>query len=71
MTISFAIVKAICLRKLLHKLGFHLKHHNQGGLMKNVNHHMRTKHINIQHHYLEGTMNANEVVFEYCLIMLD
>jgi hypothetical protein len=56
---------------LLHKLGFHLKHHNQGGLMKNVNHHMRTKHINIQHHYLEGTMNANEVVFEYCLIMLD
>jgi hypothetical protein len=70
MAISFAIVKSICLKRLLHKLGFCLGHCNQGniGLMKNITHHRRTKHIDIWHHYFKETMNADEVVFEYCLM---
>ncbi len=65
MAISFAIVKAICLRRLLHKLGFCLGHHNQGiiGLMKNITHHRKPKHVDIRYHYFKETMNVDEVVF--------
>jgi hypothetical protein len=27
---------------------------------------MKTKHINIQHHYVKEMVNANEVSFQYC-----
>jgi len=34
--------------------------------MKNLVHHKRIKHIDIQHHYIVKKMvNANEVAFEY------
>jgi hypothetical protein len=33
--------------------------------MKNPIHHKRTKHIDIQHHYVREMVAANEVAFEY------
>jgi hypothetical protein len=34
--------------------------------MKNPVHHKRTKHIDIQHHYVREMVATNEVAFEYC-----
>jgi hypothetical protein len=37
--------------------------------MKNLIHHKSTKHIDIQHNYVREMVIANEVVFEYCLML--
>jgi len=34
-------------------------------LIKNLVHHSRTKHINIQHHYVQKMINAGAIKFEY------
>jgi len=34
-------------------------------LIKNRVHHSRTKHINIQHHYVQKMINAGAIKFEY------
>jgi hypothetical protein len=58
----------------LHELGFPKRgvtiifSDSQGSLVliKNPAHHKRTKHINIQHHYIREMMNTKEVFFLYC-----
>jgi len=37
--------------------------------MKNPIHRKSTKHIDIQHHYVREMVIANEVAFEYCLML--
>ncbi len=37
--------------------------------MKNLIHHESTKHIDIQHNYVREMVIANEVAFEYCLML--
>jgi hypothetical protein len=37
--------------------------------MKNPIHHKSTKHIDIPHHYAREMVIANEVAFEYCLML--
>jgi hypothetical protein len=74
MVTSSTTRKAMWLRKVLHELSF--LHHdvivifsdNQGSLalIKNPIHHKRTKHIDIQHHYVKEMMNAKEMFFQYC-----
>lgn len=70
MVVSYAIREAMWLRKLLEELGFPQKDatiifsDNQGSLtlIKNLIHHKRIKHINIQHHFVKEMTNAKKVV---------
>ncbi len=41
---------------------------NQGAisLMKNPRQHARTKHIDVQHHFVQERIENGEVMFEYC-----
>ncbi len=43
---------------------------NQGAnsLTKNPTHHARTKHIDVQHHFVREWVENGEVWFEYCPI---
>jgi hypothetical protein len=71
MATSSATKKAMWFKNLLHGLGFPKKDgtiiftNNQGSLtlIKNIVHHKRIKHIDIQHHFVKEMMNAKEVSF--------
>jgi hypothetical protein len=41
---------------------------NQGciALAKNPTHHSRTKHIDIQHHFIREKLESGEIGFKYC-----
>ncbi len=41
---------------------------NQGAisLIKNLVHHARTKHIDLQHHFVRERVENGEIQFEYC-----
>ncbi len=43
---------------------------NQGAISftKNPTQHVRTKHINVQHHFVQKRVESGEVTFEYCLM---
>ncbi len=77
MTNTQATKEAIWMRKLMNKLGYMKKKKamvircdNQGviSLMKNPTQHVRTKHINVQHHFVRKQVQNGEVTFEYCSI---
>ena len=65
--------EAIWLRRLLQELGFGstaptaISCDNQGciALTKNPVHHQRTKHIDMQHHFVRETVEANTTTFKY------
>lgn len=44
---------------------------NQGNLalIKNLVHHKRTKHMDIQHHFVKEMMKAKAVSFQYCFTL--
>ena len=41
---------------------------NQGGiaLAKNLTHHSRTKHIDVQHHFIREKWESGEISLKYC-----
>jgi hypothetical protein len=69
-----ATKKAIWITKLMMNLGYMEKKmmvircDNQGAisLTKNPTHHARTKHIDVQHHFVREQVENGEVQFEYC-----
>ena len=66
--------EAIWLRKLLVDVGFVQQEattimcDNQGciALTKNRTHHSRTKHIDVQHHFIREKLESAEICLEYC-----
>jgi hypothetical protein len=73
MAASHATREAIWLRRFLDELGFQqtaptlIYSDNQGciAMSKNPVHHQRTKHIDIQHHFVRDEVNNNTVTFKY------
>jgi hypothetical protein len=70
-----AIKETIGITKLMMDLGYMEKKKvmviqcdNQGAisLTKNPTHHARTKHIDVQHHFVRKRVENGEVQFEYC-----
>jgi hypothetical protein len=69
-----ATKEAICITKLMMDLGYMEKKmmvircDNQGAisLTKNPTHHAQTKHIDVQHHFVQERVENGEVQFEYC-----
>jgi hypothetical protein len=75
MAITQATKEAIWLQSLLEQLDFRkskevttIYDDNQGcvALTKNSVHHARTKHIDIQHHFVREKVENKEVTIEYC-----
>lgn len=74
MALSQAAKEAVWLRRLLHQLGFTqheptiLLADNQGSmaLASNPVHHDRSKHIDIQHHYIREVVSSQEIQLQYC-----
>ena len=66
--------EAIWLRKLLADVGFvqegatTIMCDNQGciALAKNPTHHSRTKHIDVQHHFIREKLESGEISLKYC-----
>ncbi len=42
------------------------KSHGSLALLKSRVHHLRTKHIDVQFHFVREHITSNEVLFEYC-----
>jgi lipoate-protein ligase A len=70
-----ATKEAIWITKLMTDLGYMeekkmmlIQCDNQGAisLTKNPTHHARTKHIDVQHHFVRERVENGEVRFEYC-----
>jgi hypothetical protein len=70
-----ATKEAIWITKLMMDLGYMeekkmmvIRCDNQGAisLTKNPTHHARTKHIDVQHHFVRERVENGEVRFEYC-----
>ena len=74
MATSQSTREAIWLRKLLADVGFvqqdatTIMCDNQGciALAKNPTHHSRTKHIDVQHHFIREKLESGEMSLEYC-----
>jgi hypothetical protein len=74
MAASQSTKEAIWLRKLLADVGFvqedatTIMCDNQGciALAKNPTHHSRTKHIDVQHHFIREKLESGEISLEYC-----
>ena len=74
MATSQSTKEAIWLRKLLADVGFvqegatTIMCDNQGciALAKNPTHHSRTKHIDVQHHFIREKLESEEIRLEYC-----
>jgi hypothetical protein len=66
--------EAIWMTKLMKELGYMkeeamvIRCDNQGAisLMKNPTQHVRTKHIDVQHHFVRKQVENGEATFEYC-----
>ncbi len=70
-----ATKEAIWMTKLMKELGYMkekkvmvIRCDNQGAisLTKNLMQHVRTKHIDVQHHFVRERVENDEVTFEYC-----
>jgi hypothetical protein len=69
-----ATKEAIWMTKLMKELGYMkekammIQCDNQGAisLTKNPTQHARTKHIDVQHHFVRERVENGEVTFEYC-----
>jgi chemotaxis protein CheY-P-specific phosphatase CheC len=70
-----ATKEAIWMTKLMKELGYMkekkvmvIRCDNQGAisLTKNLTQHVRTKHIDVQHHFVRERVENDEVTFEYC-----
>jgi transposase InsO family protein len=74
MATSHSTKEAIWLRKLLADVGFvqegatTIMCDNQGciALAKNPTHHSRTKHIDVQHHFIREKLDSGEIILKYC-----
>ena len=74
MATSQSTKEAIWLPKLLADVGFiqegatTIMCDNQGciALAKNPTHHSRTKHIDVQHHFIREKLESEEIRLEYC-----
>ena len=74
MATSQSTREAIWLRKLLRDVGFvqqdatTIMCDDQGciALAKNPTHHSRTKHINMQHHFICEKLEGDQISLEYC-----
>ena len=77
MALSQATKEGIWIRRLLNEIGIApnslketaiIRSDNQGSLAlaKNSIHHARTKHIDIQHHFVREKVESGEVELEYC-----
>jgi aspartate carbamoyltransferase regulatory subunit len=75
MVVTQATKKTIWITKLMMDLEYMeekkvmvIRCENQGAisLTKNLIHHARTKHINVQHHFVRERVENGEVRFEYC-----
>jgi Reverse transcriptase (RNA-dependent DNA polymerase) len=74
MATSQCTKEAIWLRKLLEDVGFvqegatTIMCDNQGciALAKNPTHHSRTKHIDVQHHFIREKLESGEINLKYC-----
>jgi len=71
-----ATKEAIWMTKFMKELGYMkenkamvIRCDNQGAisLTKNPMQHARTKHIDVQHHFVQKWVENGEVTFEYCL----
>jgi hypothetical protein len=66
--------KALWFIRFLGEVGYNQKartlifYDSQGNLalLKNPIHHLRTKHIDIQFHFVKEHISSNELLFEYC-----
>jgi transposase InsO family protein len=75
MALTQAVKEAIWLRRLLHELGFEAQvsgptkifEDNQSSIAiaKNPIHHSRTKHIDIQHHFVRDKVETMEIELQY------
>jgi ATP sulfurylase len=70
-----ATKEAIWMTKLMKELGYMkekkamvIRCDNQGAisLTKNPTQHARTKHVDVQHHFVRERVENGEVTFEYC-----
>jgi len=70
-----ATKEAICMINLMKELGYMkekkatvIRCDNQGAisLTKNPTQHARTKHIDVEHHFVRERVENGEVTFEYC-----
>ena len=77
MALTQATKEGIWIRRLLEEIGADSKIHrqpttirsdNQGciALAKNSIYHARTKHIDIQHHFVREKVECNEIELDYC-----
>jgi hypothetical protein len=74
MAATEATKEAVWLRAFLDNLGYKqlnptsILDDNQSciSLTKNPTYHARTKHIDIQHHFVREKVEANEVIFQFC-----
>src|SRR4051812_18003506 len=75
MALGQAMKESVWLKKLLKEIGYHqqaehvlIHSDNQGilALTKNLTFHTRTKHIDIQHHFLHEKYEANEIKINHC-----
>lgn len=74
MAASHCTREAIWLRKLMADVGVvqaeatKILCDNQGciALAKNPTHHSRTKHIDVQHHFIREKLESGEICLEYC-----
>ena len=74
MAASQCTKEAIWLRKLLADVGLvqegatTIMCDNQGcmALAKNPTHHSRTKHIDVQHHFIREKLESGEISLKYC-----
>jgi len=74
MACTHATKEVLSLRRLLGEVGYMQKNatlilnDSQGSLalLKSPVHHLRTKHIDVQFHFVREHIASNEVLFDYC-----
>ncbi len=74
MACTHATKEVLWLRRFLGEVGYMQKNatlilnksHGSLALLKSRVHHLRTKHIDVQFHFVREHITSNEVLFEYC-----